>query len=49
MTDIHTHFFGSDFGICVVVRPSEISGNLMVKRKLPPQSGSSLEAVELHP
>ena len=27
----------------------EISGNLVVKSKLPPQSGSSLEAVEPHP
>ena len=26
-----------------------ISGNLVVKSKLPPQSGSSLEAVEPHP
>ena len=50
--------FGSDFGI-FVVRPSEvykkwvglpaISTNLMVKSKLPPQSGSSFEAVEPHP
>ena len=51
-----TPFFGSNFGICVV-RPSEddkkwvpaISGNLMVKCKLPPQSGSSLDEVEPHP
>ena len=53
-----TPLFGSDFSICVVC-PSgvdkkwvpEISGNLMVKNKLPPQSGShsSLEAVEPHP
>ena len=51
-----TPFFGSDFGICVV-HPSEIdkkwvpviSGNLMVKSKLPPWSGSSLGAVEPHP
>ena len=27
----------------------EISGNLVVKSKLPPRSGSSLEAVEPHP
>ena len=27
----------------------EISGDLVVKNKLPPQSGSSLEAVEPHP
>ena len=26
-----------------------VSGNLVVKSKLPPQSGSSLEAVEPHP
>ena len=26
-----------------------ISGNLVVKSKLPPRSGSSLEAVEPHP
>ena len=26
-----------------------ISGNLVVKSKLPPQSGSTLEAVEPHP
>ena len=26
-----------------------ISGNLVVKRKLPPRSGSSLETVEPHP
>ena len=26
-----------------------VSGNLVVKRKLPPRSGSSLEAVEPHP
>ena len=28
---------------------TEISGNLVVKSKLPPRSGSSLEAVETHP
>ena len=54
-----TPFFGSDFSICVIICPSEvdkkrvpaISGNLMVKSKLPSQSGfhSSLEAVEPHP
>ena len=52
---MHTPFVGSDFGVCVVC-PSEvdkkwvpaISRNLMVKGKLPPQSGSSLETVELH-
>ena len=27
----------------------EIAGNLVVKSKLPPRSGSSLEAVEPHP
>ena len=27
----------------------EVSGNLVVKSKLPPQSGSSLEAVEPNP
>ena len=56
MTD--TPFFGSDFSICVVCSSEfdkkwvpGISGNLMVKSKLPPQSGShsSLEAVEPHP
>ena len=51
---INTPFFGSEFGICVA-HPSEvdkkrvptISGNLMVKRKVPHQIGfhSSLEAV----
>ena len=52
---MHTPFFGSDFGVCVVC-PSEvdkkwvpaISRNLMVKSRLPPQSDSSLETVELH-
>ena len=32
----------------VAAKPG-ISRNLMVKSKLPPQSGSSLEAVEPHP
>ena len=51
-------FFGSDFSICVVCS-SEVdkkwvtatSGDLMVKSKPPPQSGShsSLEAVKPHP
>ena len=53
-----TPFFGRDFSICVVCSSEidkkwipRISGNLMVKNKLPPQtiSHSSLEAVEPHP
>ena len=58
MATTDTPFFGSGFSICVVC-PSEIdkkwvppiSVNLMVKIKLPPQSGShsSLEPIEPHP
>ena len=42
----HTHVFLSTIFFILFFYPP---GNLVVKSKLPPRSGSSLEAVEPHP
>ena len=39
----------SSFRVRLVKWVPEVSGRLVVKSELPPRSGSSLEAVELHP